>query len=99
VGAVQLERGGAQQLEQKQQQRARAAPWDPAVRVEAGAKFASMPTRTPVHTSAVNFVSAIWEMFHLYRFTWQAKGLCRGYPGHMAHNQTHKPRRDVVIEM
>lgn len=59
----------AQQLEQRQQlQRARAAPWDPAVRVEASAKFASMPTRTAVHTCTVNSVPVVWDMFHLIRF-------------------------------
>ncbi len=64
VAARQPERGTAQQLGQQQQlQRARAAPWDPAVRVEVSAKFASMPISTSVHTSTVNFVSAIWECF------------------------------------
>jgi hypothetical protein len=69
------------------------------VRVEAGAKFASMPTSTSVHTSTVNFTSAMWEMFHLIRFNSQAKGLFRRLPGHMAHNRARKPRRDPVIHM
>lgn len=69
------------------------------MRVEAGAKFASMPTRTPVHTSTVNCMSGMWEMFHLIRFIWQAKGLFRGLPGHMAHNRVNKPRRGPVIQM
>ncbi|GGN93512.1 hypothetical protein GCM10011579_092130 [Streptomyces albiflavescens] len=100
AGGGQPERGTAQQLEQQQQlQRARAAPWDPAVRVEVSAKFASMPTRTSVHTPAVNFMSGMWAMFHLIRFIWQAKGLCRSRPGHMAHNRAHKPRCDPVIQL
>jgi hypothetical protein len=69
------------------------------VRVEAVAEFASMPTRTPVHTSTVNFMSVMWEMFHLIRFIWQAKGLFRGPSGHMAHNRVNKPRRGPVIQM
>ena len=100
MAARQPERGRAQQLEQQQQlQRTWTAPWDPAVRVEVVAEFASMPTRTPVHTSTVNFMSAMWEMFHLIRFIWQAKGLFRGSPGHMAHNRVNKPRRGPVIQM
>lgn len=78
--------GLAQQLEQQQQlQRARAAPRDPAERVEVGAKFASMPTRTSVHTRTVNSVPGMWDMFHLIRFTWKVKGLLTGEPGHMGH--------------
>jgi hypothetical protein len=69
------------------------------VRVEVGAKFASMPTRTPVHTSTVNCMSGMWEMFHHIRFIWQAKGLFRSLPGHMAHNRVNKPRRGPVIQM
>jgi len=69
------------------------------MRVEVSAKFASMPTRTPVHTSAVNFTSGMWEMFHLIRFIWQAKGLFRSRRGHMAHNRAHKPRCEPVIRM
>ena len=89
----------AQQLRQQQQQlqRAWAAPRDPAVRVEVSAKFASMPTRTPVHTRDVNLMSGMWAMFHLIRFISAAKGLCRSLRGHMAHNRAHKPRRDPVI--
>ena len=98
VAARQPERGRAQQLEQQQQlQRAWAAPRDPAVRVEVVAKCASMPTRTPVHTSTVNCMSGMREMFHLIRFIWQAKGLFRRLPGHMAHNRVNKPRRGPVI--
>ncbi|MPY62269.1 hypothetical protein FNH08_35540 [Streptomyces spongiae] len=74
----------AQQLEQQQLQRARAAPRNPAERVEVSAKFASMPTRTPVHTSAVNLTPDMWEMFHLIRSTWPVKGLCSRFPGHQA---------------
>ncbi|PBC63179.1 hypothetical protein BKI49_14655 [Streptomyces sp. Tue6028] len=69
------------------------------MRVEVSAKFASMPSRTPVHTFTVNLMSKMWEMFHLIRFTWQAKGLFRSRPGHMAHNRAHKPRCDPVIQM
>jgi hypothetical protein len=98
VAARQPERGRAQQLEQQQQlQRAWAAPRDPAVRVEVSAKFASMPTRRAVHTSTVNCMSGMWEMFHLIRFIWQAKGLLRRLPGHMAHNRVNKPHRGPVI--
>ncbi|GHE69770.1 hypothetical protein GCM10014715_24430 [Streptomyces spiralis] len=78
-------RAGAQQPEQRQLQRARAAPWDPAVRVEVGAEFASMPTRTPVHTTPVNSTPGMWDMFHLIRFISQVKGLLSGRAGHMAH--------------
>ncbi|GAA2590626.1 hypothetical protein GCM10010424_43750 [Streptomyces lienomycini] len=82
----------AQQLEQRQQlQRARAAPWDPAVRVEASAKFASMPSRTAVHTSTVNSMTVMWDMFHLIRLIMLAKGLLRGLPGHMAHKSDAQP--------
>ena len=77
--------GVAQQLEQQQLQRARAAPWDPAVRVVGSAKFASMPTRTSVHTSAVNSAPGMWDMFHLIRFISPMKGLLSGPPGHMRH--------------
>lgn len=67
------------------------------MRVEVSAKFASMPTRTPVHTLTVNLPSGMWEMFHLIRFISVAKGLCESPLGHMAHNRAHKPRRDPVI--
>ena len=69
------------------------------MRVEVGAEFANMPTRTPVHTFTVNFMSGMWEMFHLIRFICQTKGLFRGRPGHMAHNRAHKPHCDPVIHM
>ena len=86
----------AQQLEQQQQlQRARAAPWDPAVRVEVSAKFASMPTRTAVHTFTVNSAPGMWDMVHLIRFMSEAKGLCMRHPGHMA----LKPRCGPVIRL
>jgi len=88
---LQLERGTAQQLEQQQLQRARAAPWDPAVRVEVGAKFASMPTRQSVHTSTVNSTPGKWDAFHLIRFIYEVKGLFTARPGHMAHNRAHRP--------
>ncbi|GAA2220205.1 hypothetical protein GCM10010360_43260 [Streptomyces nogalater] len=85
--------GLAQQLGQQQQlQRARAAPRDPAVRVEAGAKFASMPTRTAVHTRSVNSPPGMWDMFHLIRFISQAKGLLIGVSGHMGHIRVREPR-------
>lgn len=67
------------------------------MRVEVDAKCASMPIRTAVHTSAVNCMSGMWEMFHLIRFISQAKGLFRRLPGHMAHNRVNKPHRGPVI--
>ena len=94
-----LERGKAQQQGQQQLQRARAAPWDPAVRVEVSAKFASMPTRTAVHTSTVNSMPGMWDPVHLFRAIWQMKGLCMGSPGHMAHNRARKRRCDPVIRL
>ena len=82
----------AQQLEQRQQlQRARAAPWDPAGRVEASTKFASMPTRTAVHTCTVNSMPVMWGMFHLIRFMSRMKGLLNRVPGHMAHKPGAQP--------
>jgi hypothetical protein len=89
----------AQQLGQQQQQRARAAPWDPAERVEVSAKFASMPTRTSGHTSTVNSVTGWWDGFHLIRCFFEAKGLFLHHPGHMPHNQAHEPRCDPVIRL
>ncbi|GGN37164.1 hypothetical protein GCM10011578_081170 [Streptomyces fuscichromogenes] len=86
----------AQQLEQQQLQRARAAPWDPAVRVEVSAKFASMPTRTSVHTSRVNSTPGMWDTVHLIRFISLPKGLCREHPGHMAHNRAREPLRNAI---
>ncbi|GAA3146801.1 hypothetical protein GCM10017687_74800 [Streptomyces echinatus] len=84
--------GLAQQLGQQQQlQRARAAPRDPAMRVEVGAKFASMPPRTAVHTRTVNSAPGMWDMFHLIRFFCQVKGLFSGVPGHMGHIRALKP--------
>ncbi|KMS67779.1 hypothetical protein ACM01_41475 [Streptomyces viridochromogenes] len=65
----------AQQLGQQQLQRARAAPWDPEVRVEVGAEFASMPTRTSVCTSGVNSAPVMWDIFHLIQFISVVKGL------------------------
>ncbi|KUL40795.1 hypothetical protein ADL12_12825 [Streptomyces regalis] len=64
------------------------------MRVEVSAKFASMPTRTAVCTSAVNSTPLGWDMFHLIRFICVAKGLFMGRPGHMAHNRA---RGAVVI--
>ncbi|GAA5066381.1 hypothetical protein GCM10023336_48060 [Streptomyces similanensis] len=78
-------RGVAQQPRQRQLQRERAAPWDPAVRVEVSAEFASMPTRTPAHTRSVNSTPGMWDMFHLIRFISQVKGLLMGVAGHMRH--------------
>ncbi|GAA3303040.1 hypothetical protein GCM10020295_50580 [Streptomyces cinereospinus] len=99
--AVDSEAAGArsaQQLEQQQQlRRAWAAPRDPAERVEVGAKFASMPTRTAAHTSTVNSAPDMWDMFHLIRFIDQVKGLLTPSPGHMAHNRACKRRGDPVI--
>ncbi|GGV81218.1 hypothetical protein GCM10010228_54090 [Streptomyces massasporeus] len=89
----------AQQLEQRQLQRARAAPWDPAVRVEVSAKFASMPTRTPVHTFTVNSTPGMWDVVHLIRSIAQMKGLFMARPGHMASNRAHKPRCVLVIRL
>ena len=69
----------AQQLEQRQQlQRARAAPRDPAERVEVSAKFASMPTRTAVHTFAVNSTPGMWDAVHLIRFISRGERFVRG---------------------
>ncbi|GAA3501814.1 hypothetical protein GCM10019016_089210 [Streptomyces prasinosporus] len=67
--------GRAQQPEQQQLQRARAAPRDPAGRVEVSAEFASMPIRTPVHTTTVNSTPGMWDVVHLIRFISQVKGL------------------------
>ncbi|GGR88667.1 hypothetical protein GCM10010269_29800 [Streptomyces humidus] len=69
----------AQQLGRRQQlQRTRAAPWDPAEPVEVSAKFASMPTRTAVHTRTVNSTPGMWDTVHLNRFICEVKGLCMG---------------------
>ncbi|KUO19025.1 hypothetical protein AQJ91_22775 [Streptomyces dysideae] len=69
------------------------------MRVEVSAKFASMPTRTAVHTFTVNSTPGMWDMFHLIRFISVAKGLFRGHPGHMAHNRAQESRCDPVIRM
>ncbi|GHA38171.1 hypothetical protein GCM10010303_56250 [Streptomyces purpurascens] len=89
----------AQQLEQQQLQRAWAAPWDPAGRVEVSAKFASMPTRTPGHTSTVNSAPGMWDEVHLIRSFAQMKGLFMCRPGHMASIRAHKPRCALVIRL
>ncbi|GAP52419.1 hypothetical protein GCM10010320_64940 [Streptomyces caelestis] len=89
----------AQQLEQQQRQRAWAAPRDPAERVEVSAKFASMPTRTPVHTRTVNSAPGMWDVVHLIRSFTQMKGLFMAHPGHMASIRARKPRCGVVIRM
>jgi hypothetical protein len=69
------------------------------MRVEVSAKFASMPTRTAVHTCTVNLTPGMWDTVHLFRFICEAKGLCSRLPGHMAHNRAHKPRRQPVIPL
>lgn len=69
------------------------------MRVEVSAKFASMPTRTAVHTFTVNSTPGMWDMVHLIRFIWLAKGLFKGHPGHMALNRAHKPRCRPVIRL
>lgn len=53
------------------------------MRVEVSTKFASMPTRTAVHTFTVNSTPCEWDMFHLIRSISMVKGLCRRRPGHM----------------
>jgi hypothetical protein len=60
------------------------------------AEFASMPTRTSVHTRTVNSTPGMWDMFHLIRFIWEVKGLFRRLSGHMAHNRAHKPRGNEI---
>ncbi|GHH01846.1 hypothetical protein Srubr_71850 [Streptomyces rubradiris] len=61
------------------------------MRVEVGAKYASMPPRTAVHTDSVNSLPGMWDMFHLIRFISQAKGLLIGVPGHMGHIRAREP--------
>lgn len=61
------------------------------MRVEVGAKYASMPPRTAVHTGSVNSLPGMWDMFHLIRFISQAKGLLIGVPGHMGHIRAREP--------
>ncbi|QES45965.1 hypothetical protein DEJ49_13995 [Streptomyces venezuelae] len=63
------------------------------MRVIERARFASMPTRTALHTSGVNSMSTMRNMFHLIRLFCQAKGLCRCPSGHMAQQPTLKHRR------
>ncbi|TKT07212.1 hypothetical protein E4U92_25525 [Streptomyces galbus] len=58
------------------------------------AKFASMPTRTAVHTRSVNSAPGMWDGFHLIRFICQVKGLFTGNRGHMRHMPGASP---VVI--
>ncbi|SED72781.1 hypothetical protein SAMN05216489_04252 [Streptomyces sp. 3213] len=60
------------------------------------AEFASMPTRTSVHTRTVNSTPGMWDMFHLIRFIWEVKGLFGRLSGHMAHNRAHKPRWNEI---
>lgn len=62
------------------------------MRVEVNAKFASMPTRTSVHTRSVNSAPGMWDMFHLIRFISLPKGLFSKHPGHMAHNRARAHR-------
>jgi hypothetical protein len=66
------------------------------VRVEVSAEFASMPTRTAVHTRTVNSTPGMWDMFHLIRFISAVKGLFTILSGHMAHNRAHKPRGNEI---
>lgn len=61
------------------------------MRVEASAKFASMPPRTAVHTGTVNSMTVMWDMFHLIRLIVLPKGLLRRLPGHMAHKPGAQP--------
>ncbi|BFO22114.1 hypothetical protein SHKM778_85020 [Streptomyces sp. KM77-8] len=75
--------GRAQQPEQRQLQRARAAPRNPAERVGVSAEFASMPTSTAAHSSTVNSATGMWDRVHPIRFISQAKGLLSRFPGHM----------------
>ncbi|GAA2545965.1 hypothetical protein GCM10010398_35950 [Streptomyces fimbriatus] len=94
------ERGRAQRPEQQQLQRARAAPRDPAGRVEVSAKFASMPIRTPVHTFTVNSTPGMWDMVHLIRFISSVKGLLRRFPGHKVRTAGRAEHRcDPVIRL
>ncbi|TGN83299.1 hypothetical protein E5082_14720 [Streptomyces griseoluteus] len=55
------------------------------MRVVAGAKSASMPNRTPVHTCRVNSGPGSRDIRHLIRCISQVKGLCTQSSGHMAH--------------
>jgi hypothetical protein len=69
------------------------------VRVEVSAKFASMPTRTAVHTFTVNSTPGMWDVVHLIRFISLTKGLFTRHPGHMALYRAHKPRCRPVIRL
>ncbi|THC51653.1 hypothetical protein E7X38_24650 [Streptomyces sp. Akac8] len=90
----------AQQPVQRQLQRARAAPRNPAERVEVSAGFASMPTRRAVHTPEVNSKPGMWDLVHLIRFIWQAKGLFSRLPGHKVRTAGRPARRcDLVIRL
>ena len=66
------------------------------MRVEVSAEFASMPTRTAVHTRTVNSTPGMWDMFHLIRFISEVKGLFRCLPGHMPHNRARKPQWNEI---
>ncbi|GGQ38703.1 hypothetical protein GCM10010266_72470 [Streptomyces griseomycini] len=64
------------------------------------AEFASMPTRTPVHTFTVNSAPDMWDMIHLIRFISRVKGLLRRFPGHMVRTAGRTERRcDPVIRL
>lgn len=103
LGRVDSGDGGsawAQQPEQRQLQRARAAPRNPAERVGVSAGFASMPTRTPVHSSTVNSEPGSWDVVHLIRVISWLKGLLSRFPGHMVRTAGCRPRRcDPVIRL
>ncbi|GGQ72478.1 hypothetical protein GCM10010243_51940 [Streptomyces matensis] len=90
----------AQQPVQRQLQRARAAPRNPAERVEVSAGFASMPTRRAVHTTEVNSTPGMWDRVHLIRFIWEVKGLLSRLPGHKVRTAGRPARRcDPVIRL
>ncbi|PNV36802.1 hypothetical protein C1708_19695 [Streptomyces sp. DH-12] len=90
----------AQQQVRRQLQRARAAPGNPAERVEVSAGFASMPTRRAVHTSEVNSTPGMWDPVHLIRCIWQVKGLLSRFPGHKVRTTGRPVRRcDPVIRL
>ncbi|TGN73630.1 hypothetical protein E5083_22720 [Streptomyces bauhiniae] len=55
------------------------------MRVVVGAKSASMPPRTAVHTCGVNSGPGSRDIVHLIRCISQVKGLCTRSSGHMAH--------------
>ncbi len=69
------------------------------MRVEVSAEFASMPTRTPGHTSGVNSAPGMWDEVHLIRSFTQMKGLFMAWQGHMASIRAHKPRCVLVIRL